>query len=331
MSNTFYILICLVLLTTTLFADYRWEEVTPMNVSRMGHAAVAHEGFIYVFGGVGSNWQMSDSVEVYNPENRTWQVLEPMPIPLYQASAVSYDRYILIIGGQTIRGINNQVFLYSPRQDSYAIIARMPEPYRFGHANVRVEQRILVVGGYSERHGLVDVGYWYYPESPDSNYWTEAPRLLDLRANFGLVVRDSLIWAVGGFNIGGHMDQVELMYGDRWIESEPMPTARGGLGSAFLGDILFVAGGRMVEGPGTITGLVEGFDLGANEWIEDEIPAMNIPRMDFTLVELGDTLYAIGGTGMRRTVFNEVEIFYSFENDVSETLPPLPSSTLLSV
>ncbi len=289
-----------------------------MHDPRMGYAAVAHEGRIYVFGGMrGARREMTTSAEVFIPRRGGWREIEPLPAPLYQATAVSYGRNILIIGGLTSNGnFNNRIYLYNPENDTFLVAGRMSEPYLYGHGAARVGRRILILGGAAGERRFEGRGRWF---SPDSSRWTVADTLNNPRANFGLLERDDVVWAIGGFNLGGPLNSFEVLRGRGWVNLQPMPTARGGLGAAFLGDLLIVAGGRTRMHDRQVTNLVEAYSARDNEWVERELPGMTTPRMDFALIELNDTLYAIGGRGQRMmTVLNSVEILYDDASDVAD-------------
>ena len=310
MKKFIYTIILLLFLSFEASADLRWVETASKHNPRMGHAAGAHEGRIYVFGGIRSaRREMLTSVEVFIPERQGWSEVEPLPAPLYQAAAVSYGRNILIIGGLTSNGnFNNRIYLYNPDNDTFLVATRMPEPYLYGHGAVRVGRRILIVGGTTGPQQYEGRGRLF---NPDSLTWIEAHSLDSPRANFSLSERNDTIWAVGGFNLGGPLNGMEALRERGWVNVEPMPTARGGLGAAFLRDMLIAAGGRTREGGRSVTNLVEGYLPHDDEWIERELPAMISPRMDFALIELNDTLYAIGGRGQRvAAVMNSVEILY---------------------
>ncbi len=331
MKKFIYTTILLLFLSFEASADLRWTEIASMHHSRSGHAAVAHDGRIYVFGGIRSaRREMLSSVEVYIPERRGWREVESLPAPLYQAVAVSYGRNILIIGGLTSNGnFNNRIYLYNPANDTFLVATRMPEPLLYGHGAVRVGRRILIVGGTTGRQRFVGRSRLF---NPDSLTWIEAHSLDSPRTGFGLLERNGGIWAVGGFNLGGPLNRMEALRERGWVNVEPMPTARGGLGAAFLGDILITAGGRTRQRGGSVTNLVEGYLTRQDEWIDRELPGMINHRMDFALIELEDTLYAIGGRGQRMaSVLNSVEILYDDVTDVSDHIYHPPVATPVAV
>ncbi len=331
MKKFIYTTILLLFLSFEASADLRWVETASMHNPRMGHAAVAHEGRIYVFGGIRSaRREMLTSVEVFIPERQGWREVEPLPAPLYQAAAVSYGRNILIIGGLTSNGnFNNRIYLYNPDNDTFLVATRMPEPYLYGHGAVRVGRRILIVGGTTGPQQYEGRGRLF---NPDSLTWIEAHSLDSPRTGFGLLEWNEGILAVGGFNLGGPLNGMEALRERGWVNVEPMPTARGGLGAAFLEDMLIAAGGRTRQGGGSVTNLVEGYLPRQDAWTDRELPGMINQRMDFALIELDDTLYAIGGRGQRvADILNSVEILYDDLTDVTDHTDHPTVTTLVTV
>lgn len=60
----------------------RWQHIAPMRYSRMKHSAVAHDGKIYVIGGVSNirKGSVFRSVECYIPEENLWISAPDMPV-----------------------------------------------------------------------------------------------------------------------------------------------------------------------------------------------------------------------------------------------------------
>ena len=58
-----------------------WSQLPNMNIPRCGHGLVSLDGRIYAIGGKGDIiWRLGgynvDSVEVYNPDDNTWTILQ---------------------------------------------------------------------------------------------------------------------------------------------------------------------------------------------------------------------------------------------------------------
>jgi len=81
-----------------------WSIAGQMQTPRIGHAAVAYQGKIYVMGGEPKEPTLSGLypfLEVYDPVENTWESLSPMPTGrAYLAACVSNDRIYAIGGGK---------------------------------------------------------------------------------------------------------------------------------------------------------------------------------------------------------------------------------------
>jgi hypothetical protein len=298
-----------------------------MNQARSDFMAAAVDGNIYVFGGIGSNRRdILSSTEVFSPENNQWRTLSELPTPLFRASAVNVNRNIYIIGGFTNdNSFNDRVFLYNTERDTFITVARMPEPFRFSHSAVLVEDRILVMGGITVDDAMLNTGMWF---SPRTQRWIEAPQLRTPAVNFGMVEKDGLVYLIGGvFYVP--LDRHEILRGERWTPGASMPIGRNGFGLAFLGDTLYAAGGRTNSRP-EMTTRVDHYLPQRDTWFRTT--DMIDPRIDFQLIPLNDKLYALGGHipgDMRGYASASVEVYYN-TNGIEDSDPPLSSVIMLN-
>ncbi len=84
----------------------KWTQGASMNIPKHGFQMVAHENFIYVFGGFAFSsthnpgWKSLDSIERYNITTNTWEVLPTkLPKPRSSNVAVAVNGYVYLIGG----------------------------------------------------------------------------------------------------------------------------------------------------------------------------------------------------------------------------------------
>ena len=90
---------------------------------------------------------------------------------------------------------------------------------------------------------------------------------------------------------------------DGWSTGVPLPTGRGGLAAAVLGDRIFVFGG---EAPFRIFSAHEMFEIAGNRWIGKE--PMRTPRHGTGAAAIGGRIYVAGGgtePGLARTSVTE--------------------------
>ena len=189
--------------------------------------------------------------------------------------------------------------------------------------------------------------FWAY--DPDTDSWTR------LTAN-PVPVHHGAVAAVGkrfylfgGFrlpntgNIGWYPENKAWVYDSEtqdWSELPPMPTPRGALTAAAVGNKIYVAGGakipsgvRLPDGlnagsPVEILGTMEMFDTETKTWTA--LRPMTLPRNHHDIAYLDGKLYAIGGAvgscvgGWASNVpMNEA---YDIATDTWSTSAPMPTA-----
>jgi influenza virus NS1A-binding protein len=69
-----------------------------MNVSRSDACAAVHDRCIYIAGGL-NDQIIENTVEMYNPFDKTWTFIQPMSSPRTSLRFVNYKRFLYAIGG----------------------------------------------------------------------------------------------------------------------------------------------------------------------------------------------------------------------------------------
>ena len=144
-------------LASTFVYDSRsrsWTEADPVpgGVGRLASTAAAADGLIFVFGGY---TVAEDGAEVstpwthaFNPRKRTFEERAPMPVPVDDAVAVTFDdRYVYLISGWHDLGNVNLVQRYDAREDQWVQATPIPGPAVFGHAGGIVGNTIVFCDG----------------------------------------------------------------------------------------------------------------------------------------------------------------------------------------
>jgi len=78
-----------------------WVFEGEMDLGRIGHRAVAHQGKIYLFGGITKEPSPTtlDDVEVYDPATLTWETLTPMPTSRQFPAICKIGDVVYLLGG----------------------------------------------------------------------------------------------------------------------------------------------------------------------------------------------------------------------------------------
>ncbi len=131
-----------------------WSQADPVpgDGGRLASVAAAADGIVYVFGGY---TVAADGAEVstpwthaFDPRKRTFEARAPMPVPVDDAVAVTYDdRYIYLVSGWHDLGNVNLVQRYDTRKDAWVQATPTPGPAVFGHAGGIVGDTIVYCDG----------------------------------------------------------------------------------------------------------------------------------------------------------------------------------------
>jgi N-acetylneuraminic acid mutarotase len=143
-------------------ADGTWEQKMSMRTPRKGFSPVVVNNRIYTFGGTYqsgvSTWTEYKTVEVYDPENDTWSIVDSMPGFRDGQEAAVCGSKIYLLGGGTGTGSSNtpvyDIWIYSAADKSWAtskaVIATKETFFagRFsGISIVSMDKTIYAIGG----------------------------------------------------------------------------------------------------------------------------------------------------------------------------------------
>ena len=144
-------------LASTYVYDSRsrsWSEADPVpgDVGRLASAAASADKLVFVFGGYtvdDDGTETSTSwTHAFDPRKRTFEGRAPMPVPVDDAVAVTYDdRYIYLMSGWHDLGNINLVQRYDTRNDAWVQATPIPGPAVFGHAGGIVGNTIVYCDG----------------------------------------------------------------------------------------------------------------------------------------------------------------------------------------
>ena len=144
-------------LASTYVYDSRsgnWTEAGPVpgEVGRLASAAAAAGKRVYVFGGYTVDEDGSEVstpwTHAFDPRKGEFEQRAPMPVPVDDAVAVSFDdRYIYLISGWHDLGNVNLVQRYDTQEDAWVQATPIPGPPVFGHAGGIVGNTIVYCDG----------------------------------------------------------------------------------------------------------------------------------------------------------------------------------------
>ena len=237
-----------------------WTTVSPLPNKLHHLAAATYDGKIYVVGGYEYTlplihaWQGKNYLFIYDPTSDTWVRGADMPTERGALTAQFIDGKLYAVGGNNAmsRGIGSLIYekitypineVYDPVTDSWEQKTRMPTP-RDHTASAVIDGKLYVIGG---REAL-DRGKSYSVNEvydPKSDTWSILEPLPTKRSGFTASVLNNTIFVFGGetdervFN-----ENLQYVPGEGWIRHANMTIPRHGLGSATVGDKIYLIGGN---------------------------------------------------------------------------------------
>jgi len=193
-------------------------------------------------------------------------------------------------------------------QGYWTKVGNMPE-IRFAHTVNEINGKVYVVGGLNTETGTIPTTALVYDRTAGT--WDSIPLL----NNEGKVFHTSCVvegklYVIGGWtgnpNNFGKMEMFDPDSG-YWTTKNPMPTPRGNLACASMGDKIYVIGGMSYSG---YTGLktLEVYDISTDTW--NQFADMPTGRWGPSAVEFNGKIYVFGGTtGTATTVYASVEVY----------------------
>jgi N-acetylneuraminic acid mutarotase len=181
------------------FTINNWTEKASMPGARGAAIAAAHNGKIYVIGGVNSSGVVVGTNQVYDPVANIWTDLALMPTPREHLAAAVIDSLIYVIGGRNFSedGNYSRLEAYSPATNRWYAKADMPTP-RGGLAAAVLHGKLYVFGG--EIPGVFSQVEEY---NPATNSWRPMAPMPVPRHGIGTATVADTIFIIGGGPVQG--------------------------------------------------------------------------------------------------------------------------------
>ena len=231
----------------------RWEIIAPLPVPVHHAAAAAVNGVLYVIGGMtGAESRPVDRVFAYTPAGGGWTQRASMPSARGALGVGVLGGRIYAAGGDPRE---RDFAVYDPVADAWTPLPPMPTPRNHLAAGA-IGGRFYAVGGRSGSVGGITGAIEEY--DPASSTWTARATMPTARGGIGGAELGGLLYVFGGEGNRRHplgiFDQVEAYdpVADAWRALAPMVVPRHGIGAASSGSRIYIPGGALVEGFGTV-------------------------------------------------------------------------------
>ena len=224
------------------------DTVEPMPKAVSGATAVSFKGRIYVMGG-GDRFKTLNTVQKYNPDTNSWELVKPLKVSREGACSVSDGVNIYILGGMIgmlvpgtendrNRGYEfeclNECEKYDSRNDSWSVISPMNEKRCYAAAAVLGHQ-IFVIGGGTNINGIKEARASCEVFNIPLDAWTEIAPLSVPRYHASAALFNNTIYVIGGEN-EYLLDTVECYckQTNEWQIVSQMPKGRSGAATCTL-------------------------------------------------------------------------------------------------
>lgn len=271
---------------------------------------------------------------IYNTDNQSeWVYMTPMGEQRKNASAVTVNEKIYVLGGENASGALKSFVAYDTEKKTWETLPDYPgtETGICKTSMIAYNNEIYVIGGQTGTGANATVLKSVYAFNTDSKQWQKKADLVDGRTNLATAVCDNKVYA---FSKAGATDKVDIydLKTDTW-ETMVMPGTSAILGASSVDNRVFVLkedGESMYwveylpednafEDAGTVcpyttsdnfvtpvvlsgkiymvketeTKNVLVYDAYSDEW--SEVSAMNLMKKESVLSASGNDLYSIGG------------------------------------
>ncbi|KFZ46582.1 Kelch-like 7, partial [Antrostomus carolinensis] len=244
--------------------DYSWTDIRCPFEKRRDAACVFWDNVVYILGG--SQLFPIKRMDCYNVVKDSWYSKLGPPTPRDSLAACAAEGKIYTSGGSEVG--NSALYLfecYDTRTESWHTKPSMLTQ-RCSHGMVEANGLIYVCGGSLGNNVSGRVLNSCEVYDPATETWTELCPMIEARKNHGLVFVKDKIFAVGGQNGLGGLDNVEYydIKMNEWKMVSPMPWKGVTVKCAAVGSIVYVLAG--FQGVGRLGHILE-YNTETDKWI----------------------------------------------------------------
>jgi len=306
---------------------YQWRTLAPIPSVRQEHVTVPLPNSSFaILGGIAPEpnanppFSTTNLVQIYSIPANTWRTASPMPLALNHPNAVAIGSKIYLLGGLAVDNTTGdwvaspRCFIYSSETDSWKETTPMPSGLARGSAAMGVyKENIFLAGGMDilqprvgGTQGTVSsvIAFNTKTEKWITDNLPEKAKNLPQsqgRDHAGAAVIGHTLFVLGGRDHGQEnvkntvfaLDLQNLAKG--WVvRNGTLPTARGGLAAAAVGNKVFTFGGEGNKQAETgVFDQTEVYDVVKDKW--ERLPPMKLPRHGTSAVAVGGKIYIPGG------------------------------------
>ncbi len=285
----------------------QWSQLAPLAIARSHPSVASYKGEIYAFGGGGPGFKSLNSSACYNPKDNSWRKLRDMPTLRSGTMAATIGDRIYIMGGGFRQESGQFIFLttveiYHPETDSWETGPNLLMPHDYPAVAI-IDETIYILGGHhpdaTQGGPQTDPGFDFCERlDTKKEAWEEIAPLPTPRFALSAVTMDGKILASGGIAFrpeGFHNFNTIEVYDpatDKWTQDDQLalPWVAAGLGSAKLGDDIYVFGGYSHD---SIHPRSAYYSPSNKEW--QQIASLPAPVAAMGVTVCDGAIYSVGG------------------------------------
>jgi DNA-binding CsgD family transcriptional regulator len=280
--------------TETAIGETRWSLSRPLPVPQAGMSVAAVGLTLYQIGGETAVGVVNTTL-AYDTGQRQWAERTAKPTAVTDAGTAVLFGEIYVVGGRLANGQpTNAVEAYSPAQNSWRIIAPLPQPVSGGLALTDGGFLYLFGGWDGERY--LDAVFVY---DPGTDSWRPLPPLNQPRAFTAGGAVTGRLYVVGGTDGTAELDDCQYLdpndtENGHWLDCPPLLQPRAGAAAAVMLNRLYVIGGGHNGGRITYS---EMYDPNSNKWQVVNTPVLENASSwsGLGVATVESRLYTLGG------------------------------------
>lgn len=259
---------------------------------------------------------------------KTWEDKEDLPKGLSLFSTAVIDGKIYVIGGNNNGKVQNQIYVYDPKQNKWIEKVSMNEG-REGVAIAVIEHKIYVIGGYGEDNSgsktylkTVEI----YDINTDS--WTKGVEIPKPLTGSSATVIGKDIYLIGGFNPSEGPTSNTYIYNTEtktWSEKSSLPIPLRALSTATVKEKIYAIGGENKSG---LSNSIFEYDPKTDNWTFKYSLMNKLSYIASTVYN--NKIYLMGGSDSSKKASNGSVIYDPIANTVNN-FQNLTSSRILQV
>lgn len=285
----------------------QWSRLPSLQIARSHPSVASLKGKIYAFGGGGPNFKSLNSVICFDPETNSWSNCKEMPTLRSGTVAATVGDKIYVMGGgfrqeDGMFRFLTTVEIYHPDSDSWEKGPDLLMPHDYP-AIAFLNDSIYVIGGHhpdaTKGGPKTDPGFDFCERlGLQKGAWEEVAPLPTPRFALAAVTQNNKILAMGGvaFRPEGFNNFTTIEIYDpstgAWSSDEnfSLPWPAAGLGSAILGDDIYVFGGYSDD---DIHNRTARFNPESKTW--QQVATLPSPVCAMGVTTCENAIYTVGG------------------------------------